>query len=258
MARPRRIEPGFKVLTQDALATDDPDDSYWGTGRVFVKPQHRDKPMRVGYEFLAARLAAAIGLPVPAGEISEDIGARKAWVSAVIDYQGQEFAPERPEQAVTRQPDIAAGIFVFDVWVLNADRNEENLISHEKLGMWIIDHELAFGAVQLESPELLPLLSDRELRFHVFRDLPLDEKYLREWGERIHAVPATVIKRTVTEGFLRGLYAAPVRDSLITFLLHRQNEVHRLVEQSRPAPPHQPDAAAGKGLTGGVTEEEPG
>ena len=258
MARPRRIEPGFKVLTQVALSTDDPDDSYWGTGRVFVKPQHRDKPMRVGYEFLAARLAAAIGLPVPAGDVGQDINARKAWVSAVIDYQGQEFAPERPELAVARQPDIAAGIFVFDVWVYNADRHEENLISHEKLGMWIIDHELAFGAVQLESPELLPHLNDRELRFHVFRDLPLDETYLQEWGERIRAIPATAIKRAVSEGFLRGLYPAPVRDSLITFLLHRQKEMHRLVRQSRPAPPPEPDGAAGEGLVGGATEEEPG
>lgn len=239
MARTPAVEPGFKVLTKDYPANlDDPDDAYWGSGRVFVKPRRENEPLRVGYEFLAARLAAAIGLPTPASEVGQDFEDRQAWVSAVVDLRGEDVAPEDPSVLLAREPDVSAGIFVFDVWTLNSDRHEENVLSHPRLGVWMIDHEKAFGAVHVRNPDALADddIRNRALTFHLFRDLSLDHASLRAWAERIRQVPRSAIEKAVYEGHVRGLYAAGTRDALVVFLLHRQREVHTLVERSLPEP----------------------
>ncbi|OLT19602.1 hypothetical protein BJF78_36075 [Pseudonocardia sp. CNS-139] len=148
-----------------------------------------------------------------------------------MDLDGEDVAPADSADLVRRYPDLAAGIFVFDVWTFNCDRHEENLVAHERLGLWAIDHEHAFGALRNADPA--KAMGDA-LTYHVFRDLDLDQARLHEWGERIRGLPQTAITRTVYEGYERRLYKAPVREALHTFLLHRRADIHRLVTRSRP------------------------
>lgn len=234
MPRPPRVEPGFRVLGSDGpLYPDQPNGSYWGRGRVLVKPGAGDEPRGVAFEFLAARLMSALGLPTPAGEVAIELEGRTSWVSAVIDLDGEEVAPADVEYLVQRYPDLAAGIFVFDVWTLNCDRNEENLVAHDRLGLWAIDHEHAFADLRNADPAKAVGFP---LSYHAFQDLGLDTARLHEWGERVRGLPQSTVVRTVHEGYERRLYRAPLRDALQTFLLQRRTDIHTLVARSRPAP----------------------
>src|SRR4051794_11509855 len=81
---PTRVRrPGIQVLTLDALG-DGSNETWWGTGRVFVKPSAPDHPYLATNEFIAARLATAVGLPVPMGDVGAYGDDRAAWVSAQI------------------------------------------------------------------------------------------------------------------------------------------------------------------------------
>lgn len=232
MPRPPRVEPGFRVLSSDGpLWANDPDGSYWGRGRVLVKPSAGEEPRAVAFEFLASRLMAALGLPTPAGEVAAELQGRTSWVSTVVDLDGEDVAPPDASHLVERYPDLAAGMFVFDVWTLNCDRHEENFVAHDRLGLWAIDHEHAFAALRNSDP--MQAVGD-VLTYHAFRDLDLDEAKLHVWGERVRGLPRSNISRMVLEAYERRLYRAPLRDAIQAFLLQRRTDIHTLVSRSRP------------------------
>jgi hypothetical protein len=248
------LQPGIKVISLDAPASDSANEYWWGTGQIHVKPRTPDHPWLVANEFVCARLAAAVGLPIPAGEIGQDQSDRVAWVTTVIDLNGQLVAPEDVRAIVAREPDLVAGVFVFDVWILNIDRHDENVISHPKLGLWVIDHDQALGGQRTGIPGALAALQDDALGFHAFGDADLDRARLRAWGDRVRAVPRSAVERLVTEGCRRGLYSKDVAAAVVNFILRRQGDVHRLVTRSLPRGGIELDVSA-DGIAGGTTVE---
>lgn len=257
MAR-KQIRPGLKILTKDGLAADGANDCWWGTARVLIKPNQIDHPWLVAIEYVCARLAATIGIPVPPGELGElppdnDV----AWVGAVIEYEGGQLAPADPQVIAVQAPDLAAGIFVFDVWILNDDRPDHNLIYHDDLGLWAIDHEKALAGPQMGHPGELtkirdsPLVADptQGVQEHAFKSCRLDANRLSSWGQRILYVPQSAVKRLVSAGRTAGLYDKYQADEIADFLLHRQQNIHRLVRLSLPQ---------AKGDTGDIDDAEEG
>ncbi|MFJ9787808.1 HipA family kinase [Amycolatopsis sp. NPDC101161] len=243
MARLRTVRPGLKILTKDGPAAEGANDCWWGTARVLIKPNQTDHEWLVAIEYVTARLAAAIGIPVPAGELAElPPDGQVVWVSAVVEHGGEQFAPADAQVIAAQAPDLAAGVFVFDVWILNEDRPDHNLVYHQEVGLWAIDHEKALAGPnmgrdgELASIQESPLVADaaRGVQEHALRGCQLEDQRLRSWGDRVQHVPRSAIERLVTAGRVAGLYGKKQANEIADFLLHRQQNIHRLVRLSLP------------------------
>jgi hypothetical protein len=202
----------------------------------------------VANEFVCARLAATIGLPVPPGELGRDYTEQVQWVTAVVGIDNETPAPEDPAVLAVREPDLAAGVLVFDVWILNVDRHEHNVISHRKLGLWVIDHDQALGLRRTGIPGALDQCKDAPVDRHIFRNCPLDAERLHAWGQRVRNVPRSALRRITVEGARRGLYSSALATELLDFIVHRQSAIHKLTALSLP-----PDKAQAEG---GLSNEE--
>lgn len=229
----RHLVPGIRVVEYEP--DNDGEGGGWGLGRIFVKPNRPDMPWLVANEFLGSRLATAIGLPTPPGDLGQDPNHPLLWVTTVIEAEDMPFAPADTDALVEREPDLAAGIFVFDVWILNIDRNDENLITHpRKLGVWVIDHEQAFAADKTGEPGIPGRCRDRALPWHLFRDSSLDQGKLADWSARVLHLPPSVIKRIVNDGARRDLYDREMVTELVDFISYRQQRIRNLVRLSLP------------------------
>jgi hypothetical protein len=223
----------MRIATQDAApASGGSHESWWGTAEVLIKPTVFDHPRRVANEFVATRLAAAIGIPVPLGEVGIDVEQRVSWLSGVIRLPGGEVAPEDPRALLSREPDICAGTFVFDTWIFNEDRHDENIIYHPSLGIWLIDHDQAFGGTDVPDASRLGNLANSPLAYHMFSDEVLRADYMRSWGCRVQSVPQSAILRIMSEVERRGLVTRDQADHLGSFVLERRSSIHTLVRRS--------------------------
>lgn len=244
--------PGIKIVTYDSLASDTTNDYWWATGVLHVKPVTFEHPWLVANEFVTARLFTAIGIPIPAGEVGLDPQGRTAWVTTLVGIDGEPPGPEDPRAVLSREPDVITGMFVADVWVLNEDRHEHNVLSHSTIGAYAIDHDMALGGRVTGVPGALANMKDRSLGYHMLADAGLRADRLHNWGKRVQAVPRTAIERITAEGRRRGLYNQDVSDAIAEFVLHRQADIHRLVTRSLVNPM---ETASGTG-TQALTEEE--
>lgn len=230
MARSRLV-PGIKVVSYGARSGRH---GCWGTGRVYIKQNTPDHRWLIANEYLSSRLATMIGLPTPPGDLGQDYARQPLWITTLVEYDGEPPAPEETPILAAREPDLAAGLLVFDVWVLNVDRHESNVCSHPKLGMWAIDHDQAFAYTKTGNGGSLAECQSEPLRWHLFRNSGLDPSLLHIWGQRVRNVPPSAIKRLVSDGSRRGLYPASLNSELTQFILHRQTQIHRLVNLSLP------------------------
>jgi hypothetical protein len=104
-----------------------------GTQRVslkgFAKTNAPDAPYCVVNEYVAGRLGAALGFPLPPGAIIEHPDGRRAWMT--LSFSDVRLPPVDPPDLVRDRPDIAAQCVVFDVLIGNYDRHTGNLAHQE-------------------------------------------------------------------------------------------------------------------------------
>lgn len=129
----RAIKPGLRVTEISARPEFGTKDIWIGSSKSYVKIQDGDAPRLVAHEFMAARLANGLGIPVPFGEVAHLDDHRIAWAVAHIGSSGEAFAPPDMSVLYSRTPHVLTGISVFDTWIHNVDRTDENLIWHEGL-----------------------------------------------------------------------------------------------------------------------------
>lgn len=199
--------------------------------------------------------ANALGIPVPMGEVATDFRDRTVWVSALVQLDGEEIAPPDPAEVVAASPDVATGIFVLDVWTLNSDRNDSNLIYHPRVGLWAFDHALGLGQLHQGSFADLEQEVNRPLSFNELRCEPLDAARLRQWGQRVQALSRSAIERVIREARQRDLISPEDRAGITKLLLQRQTNIHRLVSRSLPQDSDRPERAGEtSGAEGGASK----
>ncbi|MFF4598137.1 hypothetical protein [Amycolatopsis sp. NPDC001319] len=228
----RRLTPGFQLISYARDGTGSLDRAWFGKANIYVKPNQVDQPFVVANELLCSRLASAVGLPVPVGDVASDFGGEIVWVSALVTLDGQETAPPAAGEVQVAQPDLVAGMCVFDVWVSNEDRHDENLIYHPKIGLWLIDHDQSLGGKKTGEPEVLERYRDQPLRYHLFRGVDLHPKHVDDWISRIRHVPTSAITRIVRLGASLELYPPDACQGIMEFLEHRRRRLPDLVRQS--------------------------
>lgn len=188
-------------------------------------------PNLVVNEFVATRLAMALGVPVPMGDAArwEDF---VAFASAQIELEGVSLPPADMIALQAEFPEEAARIYVFDVFILNEDRHEENLLHHPKVGMWAIDHEKAMGADTVLDPVKLWTQRDRVLAYHGFDAAALDKGLVQQEVSRIQSIPEMALRAAADEARVRGLLSSHQGSSLVKFLKHRRDNIASLTNRS--------------------------
>lgn len=230
----KRRTPGVSVLRLNYPANEGSQTVWFGEARVVVKADaepHAPSQL-VTNEFICARLAMALGVPAPMGEAGLIDGRQRAWISAQIEYNGQEFPPADMSAALRERPYDVAAMAAFDIWVHNEDRHEGNVIYHPEVGLWAIDFEHALGAADSGNAEVLAGIKDASTRIWALDGLTLDAEHFRPWCARIKAFPKSGLDATLKEARNRDLLNAAEAKEIASFLTHRQVRIHELVSKS--------------------------
>ena len=110
----------------------------------FGKADSEALPFLVFNEFVAGRIAAAVGVPVPPGAPAIlDPGHEKIWISLSFSKPGAGPPPPTTGKAVFSASErMACKILAFDVLIGNGDRHEGNVsVASKRIDLW--DHDRA-------------------------------------------------------------------------------------------------------------------
>src|SRR5258707_6897182 len=126
----------------------------------------------VAAEYICARLALLIGLPVPPGIAIRTKDGQMGYISLRFGPKGERPPPVIAEHLVEDRPELAAALVAFDGWVANDDRHDQNIAYiRGKLPLVVYDHSHALvgkGTAWLEqnlqAVVLSKLLPDRLTR----------------------------------------------------------------------------------------------
>ena len=201
---PRSFRPGLHITTTESRPQYGTQDIWLGTAKAYIKfPE--DQPSRlILHEFLAARMANAIGIPVPFGEAASMPDGNMAWASAHIGSNGQEYAPPNIADILASDGDLLAGIAVFDTWIYNPDRTDENLIWHPAIGLWAIDHEASFCGPVLDCVHVLRGMKRSVPTLRVFESEKPTVESLAPWVRRTERLGKEIAARCTNEARQRG------------------------------------------------------
>lgn len=169
-------------------------------------------PYTIANEVIAARIGQTLGLPIPAGIIAEDSSKRLYYLSLDVSREQKQLPPIIPADFVAAQARLAAGVVVFDVLIANGDRNHTNLSLDPAFNPSrpsVFDHGHAlFGTNPPDGPERIALATDKlgcvddDARIasnSVLCDQPMEGHHLREWIERVAALPGFVFDDVCAE-----------------------------------------------------------
>lgn len=151
-----------------------------------AKSSSQEVPYLVANEFICARLAQSLLLPVPPGFLVQNN--HEAWfVSLNFNLSGEDLPPAHPRRVAQSFPDLATGIVLFDVWVANLDRHRGNLaFDSEAERLQIFDHGSALfvgGADHMDNVRRGALHIGA--LDHCLVPCLQDDTYIAKWVERI-------------------------------------------------------------------------
>lgn len=233
----RRGRPGLSVyeLISSELGSKD---LQQGKANVFVKSDEGSDHPLVLHEYLAARLAHSMGIPVPFGELATISDSSKAWATAIIGADGEVSAPPNPQDLSVAEPHIFAGIAVFDAWLLNIDRTDENLIWTPDVGLWAIDHEQCFNGADPRLPGSLRDCVGLVHRSAMYKNAAPQVNLMQPWIDLIRAHGRGWVNSACDGVVRRGLAGKGVADEYRRFLISRALDISFLSVQTYKVQPN--------------------
>jgi hypothetical protein len=208
--------------------------------------------LTVANEHICGQLGRGACLPIPPAALVEKNGV-PYHVSLDFNLSGQGLPPADSAALVQALPELACGIVLFDVWIVNSDRHQSNLTFDQITGqVQLFDHSPAF----LQGPDPINTLQAKydELGIggHCIAPQLKSLEGMRMWFERFNAIPNFFIEDAFETAKSVGLLDAqvpPARD----FVLNRRARVLELVNAHRTSfplvLPDEWDRLAAGGLT---------
>lgn len=196
-----------------------------GIARVFVKTNEDSEHPVVLHEYLAARLAHSMGIPIPFGELASIQHDARAWATAIIGIDGEVSAPPNPQEALLAEPHIYAGIAVFDVWLLNIDRTDENLIWTPDVGLWAIDHEQCFNGIDPRHPKALKKSENLIQCSQIYKEASPPVDLMGSWAGLIFSQGKRWVEAACDAAYQRKLASKSDILQYRRFLTHRAQHI---------------------------------
>jgi hypothetical protein len=245
------ISPFYRAVfhvNKTAMGYQQMDDD-WGRATGFVMARHRCRedhtPYCIPNEYISARLGTALGLPIPPFALTKvsDHGQRLMFSSLDFNPASVRLPPIEPDICMKRLATVCVGIIVFDIWIANEDRHEENLAVDKLMApkkIRVFDHDQAiFGGLKEIGVPRLDKLRDR-LGItgsaitggtpHCLLPFLHSADHLDHWIERVQSIPEWFVVESCKAMQRISLTKKEV-DAAIAFLLHRQKTMHELAKR---------------------------
>lgn len=191
-------------------------------------------------ELICNQLAKVLLLDTPNGFIIEKDG-NPYYVSMNFNLAGEDLPPADDLAIVTDHPTVSMGIVLFDAWILNGDRHNQN-ISYDKTtgNLQIYDHSHAlFGSgadieAYLNGVRNNPLVQGNCLIRHI-RNL----NGLNEWYQKIKSIPDFYIKEVIESTISLGL-KPEISNFCIDFIMDRRTRLLEILKNNKHIFPNVP------------------
>ncbi|MEO6503410.1 MAG: hypothetical protein ABIQ09_16055 [Jatrophihabitantaceae bacterium] len=220
--------PGIHVTQQYNVSAGGSTGAWMGQANVFLKVSTDRNQFAVGNEFIGARLAVSLGISSPPGDIVELSGGKLAYACLGVANTGETPAPLDILEVGRRNLAFAARVLVFDEWIMNPDRHDENVIWWPGAIPYVIDHEKALFGPRGNLPTD-PSLPERIVtKRHPFRSV-LNRRQIVESCRRLQILPIGMIRLPVEQASSLGLITDEQARNLITTLVQRQARISTLV-----------------------------
>lgn len=214
-----RHTPSVRLLS--AVSTSDeenPENQHpptWGTAQVRLTCATADNPLLVAHQFIASRLATALGIPTTAGEVvALPHEGGNAWATLHVGGVDTHSAPVDSAELAAMHPGFAAGISVFDIWIGCAARPEASITASIEHGAWMLGTGTCFSAT---TSMFIPSLDPRSHE-------------IRTWCTRVRFLPSDTITAIIDAAHTRHLINTSTCNTYKKFLLERRERISELVE----------------------------
>lgn len=193
-------------------------------------------PYDVVNEYVCGELAKLIRLPVPPSFIGRRDNDRQLYFcSPSFNLSGENPVPVDCAYVAAQEPHIVSGILMFDIWVANTDRHDENL-SFRRQGtgvrLDILDHTHALFRENDSLDFHIGKLGITKLRPHYNRHCLLDhittDIHFGKWLKRIQAVSDDALQEILAEARELDLPSS-LADRGLEFLRVRRDTLRDLV-----------------------------
>lgn len=208
-----------------------------GTLDVVLKQDGEDSLACVYNELVALRLGQRLGLSLAMGVPSVGDGGTyfASLVVGGLSINLPNITAKQMPKVAERYPLESAGIFVFDVWVLNNDRadNLKANLTESPIHVFAgIDHEQTLLGTQAEMQQSLDALQSLAIP----RPHPL-MKYVKQnhvdyWVNEITQLSNDAIESAAVFGFSIGAVHDRMQKKLASALKARRDDIANLVLQS--------------------------
>jgi hypothetical protein len=215
------------------------------------KRADKGSPYRLANEIVCAEIARLLRLPAPPCALAgEKTGKGGLWFASLdFNLEGKTLPPAKPARCWREHPRLVAGIVLFDAFVANPDRHENNLAldaSETPSRLMIFDHGRAlFGDSQRgKGFERLEQCAEeftlRETTWqgsnHCLLDAIDDDKFFAEWLGRLEALPEYFLRELADETQAVGASARDAK-ALGDFLIVRRAQTRALLKRNKQAFP---------------------
>jgi hypothetical protein len=220
--------PGDQANSSDVWVT---------SADVFAKRANpTPPPYDVVNEYICGELAKLIRLPVPPSFIGRRESERQLYFcSPSFNLSGENPVPADCALLASQEPHIVSGILMFDIWVANTDRHDENLSFRRegsRVRLDIFDHthalfrdgdSLDFHVGKLGITKLRPHYNRHCLLDHIASDI-----HFEKWLNRIQAVSNEALQEILAEAVELDL-PRTLADRGLEFLRVRRDTLRELV-----------------------------
>lgn len=191
----------------------------------------------VATEYISGRLAALVGLPCPPCGVAVAEDGSPAFFSMRFGSLSVRPAPLVPSDMFAEWEQLAYGVILFDLWILNHDRHPENIAYQgEGRSPIIFDHSHAFnGGHEVEALRVLPEHQDDLLLGHCLLSGVQSGAGFAPWIDRIRVMRDWMIEPLIDDACEVGGLPQDCRTHLIDFLAYRRANLGDLLRSQLPA-----------------------
>ena len=165
---------------------------------------------------------------------------------ASYSFEGQAVTKNViPSALYAKRPDLCTGIVVFDIFIINCDRNKTNIKVDKQSSpsvVHVFDHERSLfyvypkeGTKRLQQGQSRLGITDShdsggQDEWHCLIEHLDSIDILREWIHRVRTIPDWYIEDICNEVWKVSI-TKKERDAVIAFLKERRNEIGSLIQQ---------------------------
>lgn len=192
-----------------------------------------ERPFLVVNEYVCAELGRLMGLPAVPGVVVSGRGGETGFVSLRFGPKDERPPPALIGEFVSREPMLAAGVVVFDCWIANQDRHDENMAyTKRSRSLHLYDHDRALLGTR--GVDRLTEVREQHLLAHhwVARELRTGEHF-RLWSGVVARIGEMAIGLALKELLSGGLVDQSQAAAATEFLHHRASRIPAMIKEAQ-------------------------